>query len=202
MEEPEEKADVYAASERNAMVYWQNLRERALAPLLRGLGALGVSADHLTLFSLLAGLAFCPLYFFFPPWAFAALLVHVAVDGLDGPLARHLGRASRRGWFTDTMADQLVITATTVTLIFVGVFDVVAGSAYIFFYGIVVGFSMVRNALAIPYSWVVRPRFIVYIWLIVEAYLWPGTIGAVLWILVGLLAWKVLTGFVKIRRRI
>ena len=45
--------------------------------------------------------------------ALVALSLHVLIDGLDGPLARHLGIASRSGSFTDTMADQVVVVATT-----------------------------------------------------------------------------------------
>ena len=36
-----------------------------------------------------------------------------------------------------------------------------AGGLYVFFYTMVVIFAMVRSALAIPYSWLVRPRFII-----------------------------------------
>jgi hypothetical protein len=73
---------------------------------------------------------------------------------------------------------------------------------YVFLYALVVGFAMIRNALSIPYSWVVRPRFVVYAWLLVEVYLWPGTIDTLLWVCNAVLACKMLTGFVRIRGRI
>ncbi|MDP7640227.1 MAG: hypothetical protein QGG73_11020 [Candidatus Hydrogenedentes bacterium] len=49
-----------------------------------------------------------------------------------------------------------------------------------------------------PYSWLFRPRFTIYVWFLVETYWWPGTINVVLWISVGVLSVKVLTGFRKI----
>jgi hypothetical protein len=83
-----------------------------------------------------------------------------------------------------------------------GTIGVLAGSIYVCGYTVVVLFAMVRNALSIPYSWLVRPRLIVYLWIVVETYWVPGSIDYVLWLFNALLALKVLTGFVKIRQRI
>jgi hypothetical protein len=61
---------------------------------------------------------------------------------------------------------------------------------------------MVRNAMEIPYSWVLRPRFLVYGWVLVEAFFWPGTINQVLWLINTVLIWKLLTGFVHLREQL
>lgn len=196
------KADCYSADERGAMVFWQRLRGRWLAPLLRGLTLCRVTPDQLTLAALLVGLAFCPLYFLWPPAAFAALALHVILDGLDGPLARYQQVASRGGSFTDTVSDQIVVVASTIVLMISHVVSISAGGAYIFLYTAVVAFAMVRNALAVPYSWLFRPRFLVYVWLLVETYLWPGSLEYVMWTGNLLLATKMITGFIRIRRRI
>ena len=197
------KADCYSAGERAAMLKTQQWRGRLLDPLLRCLARLLVTPDHLTLLSLLAGLSFCPLFVFsMKGAAFCALGLHVLLDGLDGPLARQLGVASRSGSFTDTMADQSVVVASTVTLMATHVVAIEPGGSYIFLYTVVVCFAMVRNALTIPYSWVVRPRFVVYAWLLVETYLLPGSIDYALWFFNALLAWKMVTGFRRIRKRI
>jgi phosphatidylglycerophosphate synthase len=178
------------------------VRGRLLAPLLRVLAALRVKPDHLTFLSLAAGLAFCPLYFLSPPAAFLAIALHVLLDGLDGPLARYLGVASRKGSFTDTMSDQTVIVGTTLTLMWSGVVGLLPGALYMVTYTVVVLFAIARNALDKPYSWLVRPRFYVYAWFIVEAYWWPDTIDYLLWICVALLALKLLSGFLRIRGRL
>jgi len=194
------KVTCYSAGEGRWMQQSQALRARWLRPLLVLLARLKITPNHLTLLSLLAGLGFCPAFVW--GWrglAFGLLLAHVLLDGLDGPLARHLGRASSQGSFTDTMADQVVVTFSTVTLIYCGHAGVWPGGLYIFFYSVVVGFAMIRNALRIPYSWLVRPRFLVYGWAMIEVYLWPRTLDLLLWILIALLALKVLTGFIRIR---
>jgi hypothetical protein len=76
------------------------------------------------------------------------------------------------------------------------------GGLYISFYCIVVFFAMVRSALSIPYSWIVRPRFIVYLWFPLEVYLWRGSLNYILWLSALVLAIKMLSGFIRIRRSI
>jgi phosphatidylglycerophosphate synthase len=193
----------YSEEEGGFMRRSQELRGQLLRPLLAALARLRVTPNHLTLLSLLTGLAFCPVFLWSSKiTAFALLLAHVLLDGLDGPLARYTQRASNRGSFTDTAADQIVVAFSTVTLIHAGYAGAWPGGLYLFFYSIVVIFAMVRNALAIPYSWLVRPRFLVYAWMPVEIYLWRGSLDVVLWLLTVVLAVKTLTGFVQIRRRI
>ena len=194
------KADVYSAGERAWMVRTQQMRARLFGPLLRVLAACRVTPDLLTVLSLLAGLAFCPLYVVSPVWAMVALVLHVALDGLDGPLARHLGTDSRKGSFTDSMADQTVIAATTILLMWMDVVRMLPGVLYIVTYTVVVLFAMARNAMNDPYSWLFRPRFYVYGWIAVETWWWPGSLDWVLWACAAVLGIKVLTGFRGIRR--
>jgi phosphatidylglycerophosphate synthase len=201
-DESDLKADCYSAGERAGMVRTQELRGRLFKPVLEGMSRCAIAADHVTLLAFVVGLSFCPLYFWSKPLAFAALGLHALLDGLDGPLARHQGVASRRGSLTDTMSDQIVVVATTLTLMGAHAIDVFAGGCYIFLYTLAVIFAMVRNALRVPYSWLVRPRLFVYVWFLIEAYLLPGTLDYVLWGFNALLALKVASGFLRIRGRV
>jgi hypothetical protein len=83
-----------------------------------------------------------------------------------------------------------------------GAVHVLAGGTYIFLYTVVVVFAMVRNAMHVPYGWLFRPRLVVYLWLAVETWLWPGTIDWVLWAFNALLALKAASGFLRIRGRL
>jgi phosphatidylglycerophosphate synthase len=195
-------ADCYSAGDRQFMVFTQKIRAALLRPLLILLTKCGINADILTLISLLIGLAACPAYFYSRFFFLLLIFMHVVLDGFDGPLARYQGKASRKGSFTDTMADQIVIVATTITLVYAKVIYIVPGIIYIFVYTVVIAFSMIRNALKIPYSWLVRPRFVIYAWLIVEFYLWPGKINYILWFFITLLILKMTTGFYQIRKKI
>jgi phosphatidylglycerophosphate synthase len=202
--EPESKAKVtcYSKGEGALMGQSQASRGRWLAPLLSALTALRVTPNQLTFLSLVAGLAFCPLLLWSPPAiACTLLLLHLILDGIDGPLARHQKTASNRGSFTDTFADQLVVTFSSVTMIHAGHLEIWPGALYVFFYTLVVIFAMIRNALTIPYSWLIRPRMLIYAWFAVELFIWPKTLDLVVWIVTALLAIKTLTGFIKIRRQ-
>lgn len=197
-----QKTDCYSAGERGWMELGQRIRQRALAPVMRPLAQWQVQPDHITLFALVAGLFFHPLYFWSPSAAFAALALHVLLDGLDGPLARHLGSASRKGSFLDSFCDQLVVTVTTFTLMQAGIISGICAGFYVFTYAMVVFFAMVRNAMELPYPWLVRPRFIVYVWMLVETYFLPGSMEFVVWGFSLLLGFKMATGFNKIRRKL
>ena len=196
------KADCYSHGEREWMVYTQQLRARLMRPLLTVFARLHVKPDHLTLLSLAAGLAFSPLYKPAFPAAMVCLLLHILFDGMDGPLARHLGVASRAGSFTDSMADQVIVTTTTLTAVYFGAVDTVSGALYVLIYTVVVLFAMARNVMRAPYSWLFRPRFLVYAWIAVDHYLLPGSLNIVVWLCVILLGVKALTGFVRIRGKI
>lgn len=196
------KVTCYSGGEAVFMAWSQGLRAILLEPLLRSLAWAHVSANHITIASLLCGLAFVPAFEWFAPWqAFVLLFFHVLLDGLDGPLARFRGTASDRGSFTDTMVDQVVVSVVMIEMIHSGNAGLWPGSLYITLYLLVVTFAFIRNALKEPYSWLLRPRFIVFIWLIVEIYVWPGTLDRVLWGAVVVLALKSATGFWVIRRR-
>lgn len=198
----ESHSDCYSAADRGLMVRTQKIRARLLAPFLTLLAKCRVTANTLTLASLITGLGFCPAFFYSKPLALSLLVLHLCLDALDGPLARHTGTASRRGSFTDTMSDQTVVAATAATLIYAGIMGVLPGVIYVFAYTVVVGFAVVRNTLSIPYTWLIRPRLMIYLWFVVEFYLLPGSIDYVLWVFTGLLIVKMVSGFVKIRRRI
>lgn len=202
-ETQKQRVNVYSDGEGKFMEWSQSLRGHILNPLLKILSKLGLTASHITFLSLLAGLAFCPLFIWNDKLiAFALLLLHVLLDGLDGPLARFQGTASNRGSFTDTIVDQIVVTVTAITMIQAQHAGIWPGSLYIFFYAIVVVFAFVRNALDSPYSWLFRPRFIVFGWFIIDTYWWEGSLNWVLSIAASVLALKALTGFFSIRKRI
>ena len=198
-----DKITCYSDGEGRFMSWSQEFRGRWLAPLLGWMADLGMRANHVTLLSLAAGIAFCPaLLLGHPIVAFVLLGLHVLLDGLDGPLARHRREASSRGSFTDTMADQVVVTLTTLALVQGGWASAWAGGLYVFLYAIVVGFALVRNAMLAPYSWLFRPRFLVFGWAAIEVFFWPGTLNFVLWFSVALLGIKTFTGFRTIRKRL
>lgn len=153
--EPEGTGNVtcYSGGEAGFMAWSQGLRASLLDPLLHNLTWAGITANHITIASLLCGLAFVPAFVWFAPWlAFVLLLFHVLLDGLDGPMARFPGTASNRGSFTDTMVDQVVVSVVMIAMIHSRHAGLWPGSLYIISYLLVVTFAFIRNALMEPYS--------------------------------------------------
>ena len=201
----ENKSDCYAAGERTWMEAGQRLRAYWLSPLLRWLTQRGITADFLTVVSGVIGFAFVPCYLSGYLWAATAtLVVHVLMDGLDGPLARFQMADSSRGSFTDTFTDQAIVTAVTIAWMILNPssFVIATGSAYLFLYALVVGMAMVRNALHVPYSWLVRPRFVVYVSIVFDAWNASSWTIPVMTVCNVLLAIKTLSGFFKLRRQL
>ena len=208
-EEPQVEAklssDCYSAGERAWMEYGQQLRAYCLNPLLRVLDRCGVTPDAVTIASGLCGITFVPLWLTHQPVAaLICLLLHVLLDGLDGPLARQQGTASPRGSFVDTFTDQVVVTLVTVAWLIrsPSSLNIGFGGGYIFLYAMVVGMAMIRNALKVPFSWLVRPRFFVFVAIAIEGLSeWPLTLTTLI-ICDLLLAIKCASGFIALRARL
>jgi phosphatidylglycerophosphate synthase len=199
------RSDCYSAGERAWMEHGQGLRAYCLNPLLGALHRCRVTPDAVTIASGLCGATFLPLWLAHNSLAaLICLLLHVLLDGLDGPLARHQGTASPRGSFVDTFTDQVVVTLVTVAWLIrsPSSLNIAFGGGYIFLYAMVVGMAMVRNALDVPYSWLVRPRFIVFVAIAVEWLSeWPLTLGALI-VCDLLLTIKCASGFVALRAKL
>lgn len=202
--DPEAKGDCYSAGEREWMEYGQQWRARAFAPLLRMLTGARITPDHLTIVSLLFGLAFAPLWYLHHEWmALAMLLMHVAMDGFDGPLARYQQVASPRGSFTDSFCDQLIVSTVVIMLMVEPArLSVFSGAVFLVVYTGVLAIAMVRNSLAIPYSWLVRPRFFLYLAIPLQLAGATGSIAVVVWVSNVLLIVKLATGFYKLRSKL
>jgi CDP-diacylglycerol--glycerol-3-phosphate 3-phosphatidyltransferase len=79
-----------------------------LEPVAAGLAKVGVTPTAVTIVGLLttiAGSALIASAYLF--WGALVAGLGVALDAVDGPLARRLGTASDRGAFVDTMSDRL-----------------------------------------------------------------------------------------------
>ena len=87
---------------------WRQGVERGLGPLGRGLRSLGVPADALTVFGLLASIATAVLIASgHLVWAVVGVIVAGVSDLLDGAIARGNGSASPRGAFFDSVTDRV-----------------------------------------------------------------------------------------------
>ncbi len=87
---------------------WRHGVERGLGPLGRGLRRIGIPADALTVFGLVASVATAVLIGSgHLAWAVVGVIVAGVSDLLDGVIARGSGQASPRGAFFDSVSDRV-----------------------------------------------------------------------------------------------
>ena len=91
---------------------------------------------------------------------------------------------------------------SALSLVAAGKASAVAAAVYVVVYTVVVLFAFIRSRLEARYSWLVRPRFAVYAWILVESIWAPGWMNIVLWAANALLAIKLVSGFYVIRLRL
>jgi len=199
------KTDCYSDRERRGMERYQIAKGNILHPLLVLMTTLRVTPDAVTVFAGVIGLIFVPFWMTDQKViALGFLLAHVVLDGLDGALARHQNVASSRGSFTDTFVDQMVVTGATIAWIAVAptTINIAVGVVFVFFYVMVVALAMARNSLAVPYAFLVRPRYFFYAALAIDGLMVTNATFYVLLISDGLLAVASVTGFLVVRRQL
>lgn len=197
--------DCYSSGERAWMEWGQRLRGRFMFPLLRFLTQWHVHPDHLSALSLACGIAFGPLWYWGWKWSGITMLaLHVLLDGIDGPLARHQQIESPRGSFTDSFCDQAVVTVVAIALMIATPIDlqVLPGALFIALYIGVLTIAMIRNSLNAPYSWLVRPRFFFFAAIPLHVVQVPYVLVAIVWISNVLLLIKLVSGFFRLKQRL
>ncbi len=190
----------YSSGEMKFMLWGQDVRAYILLPMLKFMKENGVTPDHITILSLTSGVAAALSIGFDNDLALILILLHVLFDGIDGPLARYSKKDSNKGTFADTACDQIAIAGIGLGLINAGIVTPLSGSIYILLYTVVIGFSMVRSAMGIPYKWLIRPRFLLYIWLYFEFNIIDGITTYILWGFSFILLLSAITGYFKIRK--
>jgi len=136
---------------------WQGRRDRALAPVVTALLAMGVRANHITLLGLACAMAGAVLLLDHPGAASVAVVVHLLLDGLDGPVAR--AQQTPSSPLLDHVGDAAVA-------------GVIACGASLRFgiplwIPLVVLITYALSALLVAQSkssvyWVLRPRIVIY----------------------------------------
>jgi phosphatidylglycerophosphate synthase len=110
--------------------------------------------------SLLAGVI---LYFVRDPMIAVLFLAgHVLCDGLDGAYARHTGKASQSGAFTDLACDQFGMVIVAMAAIFHHLVSPLLGAVYVALYLIVVVFGVIINVMGLGTRVTVTSKYFLY----------------------------------------
>ncbi|MCC6158666.1 MAG: CDP-alcohol phosphatidyltransferase family protein [Deltaproteobacteria bacterium] len=137
---------------------------------LRPLARRGVRPNHITAASFLTVLVGFPLFYGAGRYgaAFAALAVHILLDGLDGPLAKIVGKKNTaQGALMDMSNDVTGIVIVVFTVSFFGPVPWFLGTVYAVTYLYLTIFAVAQNLLDLRYAYVVKTKYTVYVLLVV-----------------------------------
>ncbi len=179
-------------------------RTKLLRPLAMFFVRRNVRADTLTLASfLLLPLFFFPLFglgYYLAAWA--VLLLHIGLDGLDGPIAR-LGRyASDKGALSDILNDISGMVVVALTAIHFGFASPLLGGLYIVTYIYMITFIIARNVLEMPYRVVFKSKYWLYIFLLVKVHFHWDILNPFLLALSVYQTVMTVLGFIRLRRHL
>ena len=177
-------------------------RTKFIAAVFPRVAQLGVVPDTISYvgIALLAGVI---LYFVRSPKLAVLFLVgHVLCDGLDGALARHTGKASQSGAFTDLVCDQLGMVVVAVMAIFHHLVSPLIGTVYVTLYLIVVVFGVIINVMGLGTRVTITSKYFLYIvfalWALWEVNLFP----LLMYFFSFVMAVEVVVGYLRLKRGI
>lgn len=157
----------FAEREQAGQAKFRRIRDRLSRPLVRTLIRCRVTADLISLVSLLQLVPFGYLVLSAEnsgriAWASLFLWLHVILDALDGPVARATGTAGPAGAFTDMCVDHTGMLITTCILTASEVVNPTAAVAYVASYTVAVAFTVWLNMIGHPFRLVIRTKYLLY----------------------------------------
>ena len=157
----------FAESEQAGQERFQKIRDGLLGPLVRFLIRCRVTADLISLVSLLQLVPFGYLLLTAEnsqQVSVASIFVwlHVILDALDGPIARTTGTAGPAGAFTDMCVDNSGMLITSCILTAAGFINATAAVAYVSSYTVAVAFTIWLNMIGQPFKVVIRTKYLLY----------------------------------------
>ncbi len=152
----------YFGKDRPFHQWFARKRTELFASWVRPFLRLGLVPDTISYIgiALLAGVV---LYFVRKPSVAVLFLAgHVLCDGLDGVFARHSGKASQSGAFTDLVCDQLGMVVVAMLAIFHHLVAPLLGALYIVLYLFVVVFGVIINTMGLQTRITITSKYFLY----------------------------------------
>ncbi len=178
-------------------------RTKALAAVFPPLGRLGVVPDTISYvgIALLAGVV---LFFVRSPVIAVCFLAgHLICDGTDGAYARHTGKASQSGAFTDLVCDQLGMLAVAMMAVFHNlVTPPLLGAVYISLYLVVVVFGVLINVMGLGVRITVTSKYVLYFFYAVWAFVGWNLLTLVMSVFSAIMVVEVVVGYIRLKRGI
>lgn len=155
--------NIFSEEENAGYLRLQKFKDRVFQPLCDILKQWRVAPDTLSWLGLIM---VAPFIYFFPfnPWiSFIFVALNGVLDGLDGALARALGRQSARGAFLDHCLDYLGFFIIFLTLLFYNIVNPFWAAVYLLNYMVMLFFVVFCRNNGIKFFPVVRSKYFFYL---------------------------------------
>lgn len=197
-----ECADCWSPAERKVKKAFEEFKAVVFYPVVFVLKKIGVPVDLISYVSMVVGVISAYYVWFDLKIAGGLLLLSLVLDGIDGALARAMKRDGVRGAVMDCFADQVVISATMIGMMAMGIVDLVIGGVYLVMYPLLIVFSILRNIIKRPRVYVFRPRTYVYVAFWVYAFFGMNYVGYVTGVAAVAVGVQVVMDFYFLRERL
>ena len=195
----------FAESEQAGQERFQKVRDGLFGPLVRLLIRCRVTADLISLLSLLQLVPFGYLLLTAENSqqiviASVFIWLHVILDAWDGPIARTTGTAGPAGAFTDMCVDHSGMLITMCILTAAGLVNPTAAVAYVSSYTVAVAFTIWLNMIGHPFKLVIRTKYLLYVLVTVDGMFSANFIGQAVVLFCVIHVIFAIAGFCKLRR--
>jgi len=166
----------FSEEEQEKQEAFETKRDKVFAPIVALLIKLKLHPNFISLLSMLALVPFAYLTLSNPhPGRYLIianifLVLHIVLDGIDGPLARKMGVSGAHGSFVDMMCDHSGMAIFTIILSLAGIINGSIGNIYVFLYTIAIIFVISLDLLKKPFKWVFRSKYFFYLMFLVYSF--------------------------------
>ena len=152
----------FSAIEYKFQQRFRAFRDRFLKLLIAPLVYFRIKPNTITLVSFLSILVFAYFLVSSPYVAVLFLLVHIALDGIDGVLARALHESGRAGAFLDILNDHSGLVVVVLALVYNNFVNPTLGILYVYLYSLLIALLLYSNSLGIPPVITLRTKYFLY----------------------------------------
>jgi len=191
--------DSYSSLERKFLAPARRGLRALFAPIVRGLAALGVSPNAVSFAQVILGVVVVALMPIQPRVAFVLFVIAIALDGVDGALARATNRVTKFGALFDQYCDHIREVTVVAGLALYGALNPFLAGIYGITYPAFNLTLYLCNHYRAPLPFAIKSYLIVYPALL--AYLWFGAnfLDAAVALSIVLMALAIVVGLWRLR---
>jgi len=149
--------------EKAGMKSWGEGRTKFFSVLSPWLVRFGVHPDAISYLGLSSLVGVVGLFLAHPFAACCLLGFYLICDGIDGAYARHIGRPTQAGAFTDIVTDQMGMVVLSLAMIHYHFVPPFLGAVYLALYLLMISLAVVQNAMGIPLQPLFRSKYFLFI---------------------------------------